>query len=398
MNILKISWKNIWNKPLNALLSVLLITLGVTLISLTILLSKNINEKLTENIKGIDMVIGAKGSPLQIILSSLYHIDAPTGNVSFGEANEIANHFLVDKAIPLAFGDSFKGAKILGTDESFVDHYSLELEKGMLFSQELEVCLGSEVAQIYGLNLGSEFYSQHGMDGFGEDHTDHPFKVVGIFKRTGEVADQLIITPIESIWHVHEHHDHDGEDHHHDHEKEITSMLVTFKNHNGIRILPRMVNGKNTTQAALPSVEINRLFSLFGFGFQTLRIVAIALMIIAGVSIFISMLQALRSRKFELALLRSLGASKVMMFFILLTEAILLTVTGVIAGIIFSRVILSIISAATKAQYKYDLTSMGIQEEEYYLILATFVVALLASFLPALKAGNVNISEVFAEK
>lgn len=399
MNIFRISWKNIWHKPLSALLSILLITLGVTLISLTILLSKNLNDKLTENIKGIDMVIGAKGSPLQIILSSLYHIDAPTGNISLDEANEIGKHFLVDKAIPLAFGDSYKGTKILGTNESFLKHYNLTIQSGRIFNRELEVCIGHQVADTYGLELGMEFYSQHGMDGFGEDHSDHPFKVVGIFNRTGEVTDQLILTPIESIWHVHDLHDHEGEhDHAHEHDTEITAMLITFKNNHGIRLLPRIVNSKQTTQAALPSVEINRLFSLFGFGFKTLRIVAIILMVIAGISIFISMLQSLRSRKFELALMRSLGASKLKMFFILLIEALLLTFIGVIVGLVLSRLVLMIISSATRAQYKYDFSSVALQGQEFYLIGATFAVAMLASFLPAIKAGNINISEVFAEK
>ena len=399
MSNIKISWKNIWNKPLNALLSILLITLGVTLISLTILLGKNLDEKLTENIKGVDMVIGAKGSPLQIILSSLYHIDAPTGNISLQEANEIGKHFLVDKAIPLAFGDSYKGTKILGTNDSFLEHYELSIVSGRTFMKELEVCIGNQVASTYGFELGSEFYSQHGLDGFGEDHNEHPFKVVGIFEKTGEVTDQLILTPLASLWHVHDH-DHDDHDHDHDHEheKEITSMLITFKNHNGIRLLPRLVNSKQTTQAALPSVEINRLFSLFGFGFSTLRIVAIVLMVIAGISIFISMLQSLRSRKFELALLRSLGASKLRMFLILMFEACLLTTIGVMIGLLLSRLVLFIISGITKSQFKYDLTTMAIQTEEFYLILATFAVALLASFLPAIKAGNVNISRVFAEK
>lgn len=396
MSIFKISWKNISNKPLNSLLSVLLVTLGIALISLTILLSKNLNEKLIENIKGVDMVVGAKGSPLQIILSSLYHIDAPTGNISYEEANEIGKHFLVDKAIPLAFGDSYKGTKILGTNHSFIDHYNLTIKSGRVFMNELEVCIGSDVAEIYGFELGSEFFSQHGMDGFGEDHSDHPFKVVGIFDETDQVTDQLVLTPLESIWHVHDHHSLDQEGH--VHQKEITSLLITFKNHNGIRLIPRMVNAKRTTQAALPSVEINRLFSLFGFGFKTMRIVAFVLMVIAGISIFISMLQSLRSRKFEMALMRSLGATKLKMFLILLTEALLLTAIGVVLGLLFSRFILMMISNITEAQYKYDITSISLAGQEYYLVLATFAVALLASFLPAIKAGNVNISEVFAEK
>lgn len=399
MNLIELAWKNILNKPLNALLSILLLTLGVSLISLTILMSKNLDENLKKNIKGVNMVVGAKGSPLQIILSSLYHVDAPTGNISYEEAKTIADHFLVKRAIPLSYGDSFKGRKIIGTNEEFIEHYELELSDGSIFKDNLEVCLGGQVAQDLDLNIGDSFYSQHGLDEFGEEHTDQAFKVVGIFQSSNTIADQLIICDLKDIWEVH---GHEGEhEHAHEHseeDEEITAMLITFKNKQANIILPRIVNEQKTTQAALPSIEIDRLFSLLGFGFSTLRAIAIVLVIISALSIFISTLQALSARKFELALLRSMGASKLKLFVLLLLESSILGIVGIVIGLIISRLIMVFVSGMTQEQYKYQLSSMNLDEAEVILILATFIIVLLASFLPAIRAGKVNISKVFAEK
>ena len=403
MSLFSLAIKNILNKPLNALLSILLLTLGVSLISLTILMSKTLDTNLKKNIKGVNMVIGAKGSPLQIILSSLYHLDAPTGNISLTEANKIAKHFLVKSAVPLSFGDSYKGTRIVGTDSSFFKHYDLEIEKGKMFYADFEVLIGSGVAERFGSKIGDEFYSQHGMDENAEEHDAHAFKIVGIIKNSNSIADQLILCSLEDIWDVHDHshdHAHDGEeDHAHEHEeKEITAMLISFKNKNANLMLPRLVNKQSTTQAALPAIEIDRLFSLLGFGFSTLRAIAVVLMIISGLSIFISMLQALTARKFELALLRSMGASKMKLFSLLVLESTILGAIGISIGLILSRLIMTVVSRMTEQQYKYQLNSIAIEKEEVFLVLATFAVVLLASFLPAFQAGRINISKVFAQK
>ncbi len=426
MSLLNLAWKNIWHKKLSSILSILLLSIGVALISLTIIISKNLDENLKKNMKGVDMVIGAKGSPLQVILSALYHIDAPTGNISYQEAKEISKHFLVKTAIPLSYGDSYKAVKILGTNELFIEHYNLELDVGNVFEKDFEVCLGNAVANNLNLKVGDEFYSQHGLDGNGHSHENRAFKVVGIFKASNSIADQLIICDLSDIWDIHEehHHDHDhqeedheehdheGHDHeghdHDDHEhendehleedKEITAMLISYKNKNGFMFLPNMVNQKSTLQAASPSIEINRLFSLLGFGFKTLYSIATVLMIVSGLSIFISMFQALSARKYELALMRSMGAGKIKLFSLLLLESLILAFIGIFIGLLISRIINMTVSGITEQSYKYSLNSWTLEKEELLLIGVTLVIALLASFLPAFRAGNVNISKVLSGK
>ena len=107
MNIRILSWKNLISNPLNTLLSLLLMTFGVGIISLLFLLNNQIEQQLQTNLRGVDMVVGSKGSPLQLILSSIYHIDNPTGNIPYRETSKIDNNSLVDLTIPLSFGDSY---------------------------------------------------------------------------------------------------------------------------------------------------------------------------------------------------------------------------------------------------------------------------------------------------
>ena len=121
MNIVKLSWKNIISSPLNTALSLLLMTLGVGIISLIFLLNNQIKQQLQSNLKGIDAVVGSKGSPLQLILSSVYHIDNPTGNIPYKEAVKIENNPLVEQTIPLSFGDSYNGVRIVGTTHQYLD-------------------------------------------------------------------------------------------------------------------------------------------------------------------------------------------------------------------------------------------------------------------------------------
>ena len=143
MNISRLSWQNLISNPLNTTLSLLLMTFGVGIISLLFLLNNQIEQQLQANLRGVDMVVGSKGSPLQLILSSIYHIDNPTGNIPYSEAIKIDNNSLVDFTIPLSYGDSYNGFRIVGTTHQYPELYEMSLNKGRLWSRNLEVVLGS---------------------------------------------------------------------------------------------------------------------------------------------------------------------------------------------------------------------------------------------------------------
>ncbi|MEM9929394.1 MAG: ABC transporter permease, partial [Bacteroidota bacterium] len=214
MNLLQLSWRNLTFRPLSMTLSLVLFALGVGLISILFLVQDQLNKNFERNLAGIDLVVGAKGSPLQLVLSSMYHIDNPTGNVSLQEVKPFLNpkHPLIEAAIPLSLGDSHKTFRIVGTDPKILDLYAASLATGRVWEHNLEVVIGAGVAAKLDLRLGDTFSSSHG---FAEDenlaHDHAAFEVVGILNGSGSVLDQLILCSNQSYWEVHHEEGTDGE-------------------------------------------------------------------------------------------------------------------------------------------------------------------------------------------
>ncbi|MEM9674340.1 MAG: ABC transporter permease, partial [Bacteroidota bacterium] len=205
MNIFRLSLRNMTSRPLSTTLSLVLLTLGVGMIALLLQVNRHIQEQMENNIRGIDMVVGAKGSPLQLILSAVYHIDAPTGNIALPEAERLQKNRLVASGIPLSYGDSYQGYRIVGTDHQYPKLYAATVAEGRLWQASFEVTVGATVASLLNLKIGDTFVGSHGLTEGGEAHGDHAYEVVGIFDPSNSVLDQLILTPTESVWEVHNH-------------------------------------------------------------------------------------------------------------------------------------------------------------------------------------------------
>ncbi|QJD78403.1 ABC transporter permease [Spirosoma rhododendri] len=404
MNLFRISWSNLKDKPLSSFLSGLLMTFGITIISLLLLLNKQLDDQFRKNIKGIDMVLGAKGSPLQLILSSIYQIDSPTGNIPLEEAEKLTRNPMIKTAIPLSMGDNYRSFRIVGTNKKYLDHFGATVAQGRLFQQDLDVVIGPRVAQVAGLKLGDTFSGSHGLDAEGEVHADTKYKVVGVLNATNTVTDQLILTPVSSIWAIHDHHEgehHEGEAHeageeHDEAPREITSMLIKFRNPLGM-MLARGINSNSKLQAALPNIEINRLFSLLGVGVETLRGLAIVIMLISGISVFVSLYNSLKERRYEMALMLSMGATRAQLFGMLLLEGLVLALLGFVLGIVLSRVGLWLFSSSVSSEYHYNLAAFGILPEEWGLLGVAVLIGLLAAALPAIGVYRMNISRTLAE-
>jgi len=425
MNILRLSWKNILNKPLNLILNLVLFSLGVGLISLLLLVNVQLEEKFEKNFAGIDLVIGAKGSPLQLILSSLYHLDAPTGNMPVAEAKAFLNpkHPIFKAAIPLSLGDSHKGYRIVGTNVGFINLYQAEFEAGEVFKETMEVVVGATVAKNLGMKPGDTFKSSHGLI---EDenlvHEDAaPFKVVGILKKTGSVIDQLLITKTQSIWAVHEEHEHEGEENEeHNHEGEehahdsaaaeedrplafyedqqITSLLVQFRGRNIQALnMARNINENTNFQAATPAIEINRLYTLLGVGEEALKALAMLIIFVSGLSIFISLFSSLRERKYELAVMRTLGAKPGFLFQLIIFEGVILAVLGFIFGIALSHGSMIFLADFLEKSYRYDFTAALFLKEEAYLFGGSLVIGIIAAIIPAFQASKTDIHATLAD-
>ena len=411
MNIFKLSLKNIFNKPLSSTISLALLILGIGIISLLLQLNTLIKDQMDNNLKGIDMVVGAKGSPLQLILSSVYHIDSPTGNISLEEAEKISKNRMVGSSIKLLYGDNFKGYRIVGAEKKFIELYNGKIKKGKNLSKPFEVLVGSKVYSKLKIDIGDDLISSHGLRETGESHDDQSFKVVGLLEPSNSVIDQLIITLPQSVWDVHGNHDH-KEEHEHDHEKEhehdhdkehqhddreITAMLIKFKSPMNIIQFPRQINETTNLQAAVPSYEISRLFKLFGFGIETLSYLAYLIIIVSGFSLFINLFNSMRERKYEMALIRTLGASRLQLSTMIIFESIILTISGFILGLLFSRFGVMFVSRLMEESINYNLSSFKILNEEYWLLLLSVIIGLMASLIPAVQVYKMNISKILAD-
>ncbi|WP_246516183.1 ABC transporter permease [Aequorivita echinoideorum] len=214
MNLWKITFSNILYKPLYSILSVLSLSISIGLLLGIQQMDASLQDQLKNSYGNIDMVIGAKGSPLQLILSSVLHIDNPTGNISLKQAEEIAKNPLVKLAVPISYGDNYLGFRIVGTNSDFSKFFNAKLGTGRQVAAPLEVILGSEVASQANLKIGDTFLSSHGLAESTEDVHHHPMKVVGIYERTGKVIDRLIVSKLESIWELHHHEKASGHEFH----------------------------------------------------------------------------------------------------------------------------------------------------------------------------------------
>ncbi len=402
MNLLKISWSNIKHKPLNTLLSIVLLAFGVGIISMMLLLKSQISEKFDRNIKDIDFVLAAKGSPLQSMLANIYHVDVPTGNIKVSEAKRIIKNPMVAEAIPLAYGDNYEKFRIVGTNEKYPNHYGCTVEQGKLFSGPFEVTIGVAVAQETGLKLGSTFTSMHGYDNAADDadaHHHQVFTVVGIFSRSNTVIDNLILTPVETTWMVHEHPEDlaaadsaSADTLHQEPEREMTAYLIKKRNKGAFGMLTKQTED-TTMQLANVAVENSRLMNNFGIGLSTITAIAVVIMVISFISIFISLFNSMRERRYELALMRTMGGTRATLFTLIIQEGLLLVLLGYAVGLLLSRLGLLVLSNFMKESFHYGLDNLAISTQELMLLGLTLLVGLLASVIPAAQALKIDISK-----
>ncbi|WP_443944174.1 ABC transporter permease [Pedobacter sp. AW1-32] len=397
--LFEICIKNLSKNKLATCLNVLLVSFGVGILSMLLLGSIQISGKLESNAKDIDLVVGAKGSPLQLILSSIYHIDFPTGNIPVAEAEKIMRNPMVKRAVPLALGDNYNGFRIVGTDTSFIHLYGLKINQGSFWKKDLEVTLGNTVAAESGLKIGDTFFGAHGLTGGDDIHKQHAYRVSGILKLQGNVTDNLVLTNIGSVYKMHEkgesdvhHHHADSEEHKEITDREITSLLIQYRSPMSVILFPRMVNKSTGMQAASPAMESARLFSLIGVGINTLKWFAVLIMAISCFSIFVSLFNAMKERKYDLAVMRCLGASKSKLFIMVLIEGILVTFIGTLVGLCIGHFSLSLIGFYQDSS-QARLSGLHFDIGEIYLLISGITIGVISSLIPAFQSYHVDIAK-----
>jgi putative ABC transport system permease protein len=303
-------------------------------------------------------------------------------------------------------GDNYQGFRIVGTTYPYLKHFEADYATGVVFKNNMEVVLGATVARKLNLKLNESFASSHGFEKEGEAHGDKKYKVVGILKSNNSVIDNLILCNLKSIWEIHEHeeeHANETPEEHAGHANEateddfdITCALVKFRSPMGLMTIPRLINQNTKMQAALPAIEINRLFELMGIGIDAFKALAIAIMLISGISVFVTLYNALKERKYEMALMLSMGGKRTKLFFMLMFEGLFLSISGYILGILLSRIGLWIASRMLDQNFNFDLQQSMLQKEEIYLLIAALLVGIFAAIIPSLGIYRINISKTLA--
>jgi putative ABC transport system permease protein len=273
MKTLSFAWRYLWARPLSAALNVLLLSLGLASITFLLLVGHQLSTAFDRDLAGIDVVVGAKGSPMQLILSGVLHIDVPPGNVPLAAVRALEKNPLVARIIPISLGDNFQGYRIVGTSHDYISHYQATLAQGALWTAPMQVVLGAATARKLGAALGNTFVGAHGLGAGGHTHGDSTYTVVGILAPSGSVLDRLILTDTASVWKVHEDYTAvDAEDRKiMEEEREITMALVQYKTPMAALTFPRYVNTSTEMQAAAPALEISRLLNMLGLGTDVLR-------------------------------------------------------------------------------------------------------------------------------
>ena len=400
MNLATLSASYLRARPLQTALSLLLLALGVGTIVAALLAVGQLEARMGRDARGIDLVVGAKGSPMQLILSGIYHLDAPTGNIPLSSVPFLANNRLVRKAIPLALGDSWRGYRIVGAGKEYLDLYGAELKSGKYFQQSMEAVLGADVAEHTGVAVGARIVGAHGLNGEGEEHVASPYTVVGILGKTNSVLDRLVLTPVESVWQVHEaeHEPKDEEDRKAlAEDREVTVVLIQYASPLAAATLPRAVNAKSELQAASPAYETARLFRIVGAGVEALRAFAAVLILAAGLSVFIALYSALEERRYDLAVMRTLGASPARLFGLLLTEGVVLALTGSLLGLAFGHVLAGLLGLWLQAANQPAVSGFAFTIDELGVLAVALCVGTLAALIPAWRAYRTDVSRTLAQ-
>jgi putative ABC transport system permease protein len=408
--IAKLTWANLINRPMSTFLTVATLLVAVSLISILLQFTAFVDQRLEKDTAGVDLIIGAKGSPLQLVLSALYHVDVPPGNIPLKNAQAIMRDPQIRRTTPLALGDSFRGYRVVGTLPSFLNLYGSEVAEGNVWKHPQQVVIGSRIHHELGMDVGQKFVTTHGLasaDADAAEHEQAPYEVVGILAPTGSVVDRLIVTSVDSVWHAHGT-GHEGDDHdddhagHDDHDelidlrtadptgREVTALLIEYRSPIAAVRLPRIINSQQGLQAAVPAIEITRLFSLSEGLVSGARVLGIIFVLIGGLSIFVTVSNATSHKTYDIALLRSMGARPTTVFMQQLIEGTAIAVISGAFGILFAHLILFIASLALEPLQAIGLNGGLFTVSEIYLFVGTVFVGIIAVMWPAARSYRLD--------
>ena len=415
MSLWHIAWSYLWNRKLTTILTISSVALGVGLIYCVLTLREETRKRFEEEGQAFDIVVGAKGSPLQLVLSSVYFMDMPTGNIKMSDFEAIKKHEDVKAAYPICLGDTYRGMRIVGTTRELFDftwvnassgeeRKPFQLKEGRFFEKSMEAVIGSGVAEAYGLKLGDEFAGSHGlidMQSLGvhdESHESHKYTVVGILENSGSPTDRAIYTPMDSVWEVHKHasvEETPNEMAPH----QVTAVLVSLESPALRFQFVDYVNGTYNAMATVPIVQIKNLYdSILGIAKSVLLVVGYLVVVISAISILIGLYLSIIQRKHDLAIMRALGASATEIVGSVLIEAFWVTVLGIGSGWVLGNLVAMLIGHFLRARYGLSISLFKMPtHEELAAFAVVALVGLIAGILPAWQAYRTDVARDLSE-
>ena len=370
------------------MLSMLLMILGMTIITVSILVNQITKDTFRKNNPNLDVVVGAKGSPLQLVLSSIHHIDIPTGNISYQDAKKILKHPAIKSGVAISLGDNFQNFRIVGTNKKILKFYNANLRIGSIWEKPMQSIIGYNVANSTQLKVNKFFIGSHGLIDTGDIHAEQPYKVVGILKKTGTILDNLILTSLESVWRLH------STENKNDSKLEVTALLLKYKNKSSVFSFPRLINRNTNMQAANPNFEISKLFKLTGNAHKIINYLSILIISLSFIGILFTLLNNINDRKYDLAVLRTLGFTKNKIFSLILIEGMTISILGSLIGLVIG----SIIYASVEYLSMIGRNMISIDYNFFEDLLIIWIVVIITSFLtcliPCIKVYKQNVRSV----
>jgi putative ABC transport system permease protein len=397
MTLPRMAWRYLWTRPLVTLLTLSSIALGVALICAVLTLWRETERTFQREAALFDLVVGAKGSPLQLTLSSVYHLDMPTGNVPWSLYEKLKTNRRIETAIPIGLGDNYAGFRIVGTEPHLFELKEatqpfFQFAQGAVFKEDFEVVLGSQVAQATGLRLGDAFAGTHGLISMpgSEVHGEFPYRVCGILEPTGTAQDRAIFGTLRSVWIIHdkEHKLHaaiQGIASRTESPLEVTAVLIRLKAR-GLRLWVADDIRNNTE--GMPAIPINEILRLYQNVLEpmqkTLLAVAAMVVIVACFTVLVTLYQAAERRRRDIAIIRCLGGRRSEVGALILLEAVMLTLGGVLGGWLLGHGALALAAPMIREQSGLLIQAWGVERVEIMALLTVFIAGAAAGIVPAI--------------
>ena len=452
MNLLKIVTKNMRQRALATWLTGASVALGVALAVAILSIKQGVQQRFEQGTLGYEMIVGAKGSPLQLVLNTVYNLDISPGNISWKLFEQLRNDKRVKLAVPFSVGDNYHGFRIVGTTDAFFREFEFEpgrkpeLAAGRIFNfnetalraafqeaeqrakereakergeevkpapetehehgnRPFEAVIGATVAQETGLKIGQTFIAAHGVQPTAEakEHTEDPWTVVGILAPTHTACDRGIYINLDSFYHIEGHEIRKPTAPAKEEEKDndpdpgmVSSIVLKLRSPIHAFALYREINDRGDAMAAFPAAEIRKLFDIVGNIDRLLFAQALLILIVAGVAIAVSIYNSMSERRREIAILRALGARRATIFSIVLLEAVTICLVGAAAGLVGGHVVVAVTNEALYRASGFVIPAFHVQALEWYVLVVAVILGAISGLGPALGAYRTDVARNLA--